>query len=214
MRPIVLVLSATALVAASSQPIRADPIHVDQVSSLSAAPANAASSSAATATSPSMVVGISGQLVALDVFLRSWSDEGTADGRAANYATAPADVSSVLASRTITPFGMPPGLARAPVHFDLASAQLQVLAGRLLAMIEGNPVAAQGVELPGPAMTASSPNATVSGGSGGTGGGGLGEGVNVQADPTPEPTTIALVGSGLLLGAMGRRRQRKLSSTK
>jgi hypothetical protein len=157
-----------------------------------------------------MVVGISGQLVALEVFLSRWADEGASDARAAYNAASAPDFSSMLASRTITPFGMPPGLARAPVYFDLASAQLQVIAGRLLALIEGNPAAAGGVNLPGPAAqvagpSSSGPPAVV----GGTGGSGLGQAVITQADPTPEPTTIALVGSSLLLGAMGRRRLRR-----
>jgi hypothetical protein len=153
-----------------------------------------------------MVVGISGQLVALEVFLSRWANE-TAGERVA-YNSAPFnDASSVLASHTISPFAMPPGLSRAPVHFDLASAQLQVLAGRLLAFIEGNP-ALQGVAVPGPADPTFLGSG--SGGSGGSGGGGLGD--PIQADPTPEPTTIALVGSGLLLGAMGRRRQRRKQS--
>jgi hypothetical protein len=203
MRPIVLVLVATALIAASSQPIRADPIRVDQVSALSAS-ADAASSTAH--AQPSMVVGISGQLLALEVFLSRWAAGGAPDGRAAAGAASAADVSSLLASHTITPFALPPGLAHAPVQFDLASAQLQVLAGRLVALIQGNP-AAGGVDLSGPAIHAGGPSSLPTAASGG--GGGLGQAMFAQPDPTPEPTTIALVGSGLLLGAMGRRRLRQ-----
>ena len=206
MRPIVLVLSATALIAASSQPIRADPVRVDQVSGVSSSPASAASSSAGTAQSPSMVVGISGQLVALEVFLNRWADAGASDGRAAYDAASPKDFSSLLASRTITPFGMPPGLERALVRFDLASAQQQVIAGRLLAFIEGSPAAAARADSPWPAQPVAGPTA---GSPALAGGPGLGASLSAQPSPTPEPTTIALVGSGLLLGAMGRRRQRQ-----
>lgn len=196
MKPMVLVLSATALIAASSQPIRADPIRVNDVSAVSAS-----------SNSPSMVVGISGQLVALDVFLNRWASESAADGRAQG-AVSSGDAASMLASRTITPFGMPPGLARMPVHFDLASAQLQVLAGRLLGMVQGNPAAELGLNLPGPPMHAANPPSPAA--AGGSGGGSpLAVAAFSPADPTPEPTTIALVGSGLLLGAMGRRRQRR-----
>jgi hypothetical protein len=153
-----------------------------------------------------MVVGISGQLVALEVFLNGWADEGKSEAHAAYHAAGPRDFSTLLASRTITPFGMPPGLSRRAVHFDLSSAQLQVIAGRLLAMIEGNPAAGR-VDLPGPVQQVAGPPAGPVAAAGG--GAGLGVSVSAQPDPTPEPTTIALVGSGLLLGAMGRRRQRQ-----
>jgi hypothetical protein len=212
MRPSVLVLSATALIAASSQPIRADPVVVDQVSALSASPANAASSSASTAQSPSMVVGISGQLVALEVFLSRWAVDNPSDARVASSTALAGDVSGTLASHTMSPFAIPPGIAHAPVHFDLASAQLQLIAGRLLAFVEGNPAAAR-VDLPTPAAQTGGPAFLPPAVSANPG---LGPAVFAQPDPVPEPTTIALVGSGLLLGAMGRRRlrQRKESSEK
>jgi hypothetical protein len=112
----------------------------------------------------------------------------------------------MLASRTMTPFGMPPGLERALVHFDLASAQQQVIAGRLLAFIEGSPGAGPRADSPWPARPVAGPTA---GSPVLVGSPGLGVSVSAQPAPTPEPTTIALVGSGLLLGAMGRRRQRQ-----
>ena len=214
MRPIVVVLSATALFAASSQPIRADPVNVDQVSALSASPADAP---AASSQSPSMLVGISGQLVALEVFLSNWATAGPAEARATGNIVASGDVSSTLASHTISPFAAPPGMGYAPVYFDLGSAQLQVISGRLLAFVQGNPGLARG-ERPSPdsPQTGSPsflPPAALAGPGAGAGSG-VGTVVFAQPAPVPEPTTIALVGSGLLLGAMGRRRQRKAANKK
>jgi hypothetical protein len=209
MRQIVVVLSATALIAASSQAARADPVGVDQVSALSASSAEAASA-ASTAQSPSMVVGISGQLVALEVFFSRWTPAAPTEGRASsNIVANGGDVTSTLASHTISPFGIPPGLAQAPVYFDLSSAQLQVIAGRLLAFVQGNPGALGPVDV--------APAAVGGGGSVGpaylppaaAGSPGLGSIALAQPDPVPEPTTIVLVGSSLLLGAMGRRRLRQ-----
>jgi hypothetical protein len=209
MRPIVVVLGATALIAASSQPIRADPVVVDQVSALSATPADAPAASSA--QSPSMLVGISGQLVALEVFLSNWATAGPTEGRATGNIVASGDATSTLASHTISPFATPPGLGYAPVYFDLASAQLQVISGRLLAFVEGNPGLAR-ADRPSPDSQTGSPSllppAALAGPGSGTGSG-VGTVVFAQPAPVPEPTTIALVGSGLLLGAMGRRRQRK-----
>ena len=164
-----------------------------------------------------MLVGISGQLVALEVFLSNWATAGPAEARATGNIVATGDASSTLASHTISPFAAP-GLGYAPVYFDLASAQLQVISGRLLAFVEGNPGLARG-DTPRPAsqIDASSllPPAALAGPAGsGSGVGGVGTVVFAQPAPVPEPTTIALVGSGLLLGAMGRRRQRKLAIKK
>jgi hypothetical protein len=181
-----------------------------------------------------MVVGISGQLVALDVFLSRWATEGPADARAASSHASSGDMSSTLASQTISPFAMPAGAARMAVRFDLASAQLHVIGGRLLAFVQGNPHTVRlGLSFPPFERTTNASNNPTTGASG-TGGGaasylppatvssasptgasavpGLGPAAYVQPAPAPEPTTIALVGSGLLLGAMGRRRLRRKES--
>lgn len=208
MRSIGIVLSAAALIVASSQPSRADPVRVGQVSALSASSAGSASVSHATAQSPSFLVGISGQLVSLEVFLNRLATVGPPDGRAGGNAAAGDGVSRTLASHTVSPFAAP-STTRVPVRFDIASAQLQVIAGRLLAFVEGNR-ALVGL---GPAPPAIDNNAPGGGGSflppGAPANAGLVGVTFAQPDPVPEPTTIALVGSGLLLGAMGRRRQRQ-----
>jgi hypothetical protein len=207
----VVVLGATALIVASSQPTRADPVRVDQVSSLSASSSDAAS--AATAQAPSFLVGISGQLVTLEVFLSRFATVGPADARTGNGGGQTQDVSGTLANWAISPFATP-GLSGPPVQFDLAAAQLQMISGRLLALVQGNPAAARAfpaaesgasvtVQAGGPAFVA--PPAA-------SGSAGVGRALFAQPDPVPEPTTIALVGSGLLLGAMGRRRRKRQES--
>lgn len=209
MRSLVLVLSAAALIVASSQPIRADPVRVDQVSGLSASSAGSASSSQAAAHVPSFLVGISGQLVTLEVFLNRLATVGPPDGRPGGSAAAGGDVSRTLASHSISPFATQPSTTRAPVQFDIGSAQLQVIAGRLLAFVEGNRALVDLGLLP-PVIDQNAPSASASNlPPGASPGAGLGGVVFAQPDPVPEPTTIALVGSGLLLGAMGRRRRRQ-----
>jgi hypothetical protein len=209
MRSLVVVLSAAALIVASSQPIRADPVRVDQVSALSASSAGPASSSHSAAQAPAFLVGISGQLVSLEVFLNRLATVGPPDGRPGGNTASGGDVSRTLASHSISPFATQPSTSRAPVQFDIGSAQLQVIAGRLLAFVEGNRALVD-LGLSPPAVVHNAPSGS---GSylppGAPAGAGLGGVVFAQPDPVPEPTTIALVGSGLLLGAMGRRRRRQ-----